>query len=284
VQAPQAEGELIGENLARALHASGSGKKHVVILNDTVTTLLAGTSTRWGRDFDGFIGFILGTGTNSCYLERNAEITKRSDLDMEQEQIINVESGGFNRVQVGSLDQEFDQDTVDPGLYTFEKMVSGAYFGPLCLRAAQQAAREALFSRSAAGALLGIERVTTEHIDEFLSSPCSDRHPLGAAVARGGEHDPVLLFHIIDLLMDRAALLSAAHLSAVVCKSNRGKDPCMPVCVTAEGSVFHGLKTLRRRVECALQRFLIRGKERYPEIVSVKNATLIGAAVAGLTN
>ena len=284
VRAPEVEGELIGENLARALRASGEGEKRVVVLNDTVATLLAGLSARWGRRFDGYIGFILGTGTNCCYIERNACITKRADLDPDRQQIINVESPDFDKVPAGELDRAFDRTTADPGRHILEKMVSGAYLGPLVLFAAREAAGEGLFSAGAAGALLEMERLDTEQVDRFLSFPLGGDHPLGAAVGRGGREDRVLLFHLVDRLLQRAALLSAVHLSAVVLRSGRGTDPCVPVCVTAEGSVFYGLKSLRQRMECALRRFLVREKERYPEIVQVENATLIGAAIAGLTN
>jgi len=79
VKAKQVEGELIGENLVAAIEAAGyKAKKRVVILNDTVATLLAGISAFKKRTFDSYVGFILGTGSNCCYIESNLNITKKS--------------------------------------------------------------------------------------------------------------------------------------------------------------------------------------------------------------
>ncbi len=121
---------MVGENLIRALSAMGiKGNKNIVILNDTVATLLAGKGS-FDREFGGFIGFILGTGTNCCYVEKNSNIKKKKDLDMSKGQIINTESGGFGRCQRGKIDLLLDKTTLDPGIHTFEKMISGAYLGP----------------------------------------------------------------------------------------------------------------------------------------------------------
>jgi len=73
-------------------------------------------------------------------------------------------------------------------------------------------------------------------------------------------------------------------LSSVVLKTDKGQNPCVPVCITAEGTTFYELKSLKERVECYVKNFLQDKHGRYIELVSVENATLIGAAIAGLTN
>ena len=73
VQAPEVVGELIGKSLLKTL---GMQEKQIVLLNDTVATLLAGKSASFGREYDSFIGYILGTGTNTCYIESNRNILK----------------------------------------------------------------------------------------------------------------------------------------------------------------------------------------------------------------
>jgi hexokinase len=89
---------------------------------------------------------------------------------------------------------------------------------------------------------------------------------------------------MLDALIERAAKLVAALLASVVLKTDKGKNPCEPVCITAEGTTFYELKSLKTRIECYLRRFLQEKHGRYFEIVKVDNATLIGAAIAGLTN
>jgi len=66
--------------LGQALNRLGVRQdKHFVLLNDTVATLLAGRAETSGRRFDSYIGFILGTGTNTSYVEHNRSIRKAKD-------------------------------------------------------------------------------------------------------------------------------------------------------------------------------------------------------------
>jgi hexokinase len=310
VKAKEVEGELIGKNLLAVLRERGfGGFERVVVLNDTVATLLAGRTGLPGRVFDGYVGFILGTGTNCCYVEKNVNIAKRRDLDPRREQIINVESGGFEKGPGGAVDAEFDKTTADPGKHTFEKMISGAYFGPLCLKTVQAAAEEGLFSRAFSREAGQVTTLRTKDVNDFLLAPALSREdrisravegadagaaarmdaaggggPIALIASRGTGEDLVTLFHLVERLVERAAKLTAVNISSVVLKSERGKNPRFPVCVTAEGSTFHGLRGLKQMVECYLKSYLVERRERYFEFASVENATLIGAAIAGLTN
>ena len=284
VKAKQVEGELIGENLVTAIEAAGyKGSKRIVILNDTVATLLAGISAFPNRAFDSYVGFILGTGSNCCYIESNRNITKKSDLEPDREQVINVESGSFGKAPRGKIDLMLDESTLDPGRYTFEKMFSGAYLGALCLKTLQEAGREGLFSKTTNDELLTIVDLETKDVNSFMRYPQADS-PLAMSCAKGTELDCAAVWYVLDGLMERAAKLTAALLSSVVLKTDKGQDPCVPVCITAEGTTFYELKSLKTKVECYLKSFLQDKHGRYIELVSVENATLIGAAIAGLTN
>lgn len=279
------KGERIGENFLSALESSGvRPDKHIVLLNDSVAALLAGRASRGRRAFDSYVGFILGTGTNCCYIEQNRHITKRTDLDPTKNQIINVESGGFGRGPVSDIDQKFDRTTITSGRYTFEKMISGAYFGSLCFFAMKLAAEDGIFSDEFSEKLLRIDEMTTEDINQFLLFPEKKDHPLGTALNRATQDDSIYLYHLIDRLIERAAKLSAINISSVVLKSGKGKNPCRPLCITAEGSVYYGLHSLRKRIECYVERYFIDTRERYVDFINVNNSTLIGAAIAGLTN
>ncbi len=285
IQAKEVIGELIGDNLVSAIRSMGySETKHVVLLNDTVATLLAGRSAFHDRVFDSYIGFILGTGTNCCYIEKNSNITKDKNLNIGREQIINIESGGFGKTPRGIIDLEFDKSMINPGMYTFEKMISGAYFGSLCLKTLLMAAEEGLISHPLKEEFEKISILDTEDVNDFLLYPGSKSNPLSSAISSGKEEDRITLYYIIDRLIERAAKLSAINLSSAVIESDKGKNPCYPVCITAEGSTFYGLKTLKEKVEYYLKSYLVERQEHYYEFVNVENATLIGAAIAGLTN
>src|SRR5690606_27211586 len=128
IKAPQVQGQMIGENLKAAMKSAGiSVEKHVVILNDTVTTLLAGIESFPHRRFSSYIGFILGTGTNACYIESNKNIKKTAGLDLAGSMVINAESGGYAKAPQGEFDKQLEASTKDPGVHSFEKKISGAY-------------------------------------------------------------------------------------------------------------------------------------------------------------
>ena len=285
VEVEGVKGQMIGENLIKAIKTSGhKGSKRVVVLNDTVTALLAGISSFPDRTFDSYVGFILGAGTNTCYVEQNKNIKKTKGLDPTKSQIINIESGGFAKGPMGKIDLQFDQSTINPGQGTFEKMISGAYFGPLCLRTIHTAADDGLFSNPIAGKLKKITKIETKDANDFLYHPIGRTNPLSAVFDARSEQDMVTLYYLLDTLAERAAKLVAIKLASATIKSGKGRNPCRPVCIVAEGTVFYQLKSLKQRVECYLKKYLDDEKSIYYEIVNVENATLIGAAIAGLTN
>lgn len=284
IKAPEVVGQMIGDRLNEAFVRCGTEPKRIIILNDTVTTLLAGMSDPDAVHYDEFVGFILGTGTNTCYIDKNTNITKIPKLDAAKSQIINVESGGFAGVKQGKIDFNFDMQTKNPGVYTFEKMISGAYLGPLCLEAIRAAVRAAVFSSMLAEPLKKIGSLTTVNISEYLDEPVARSHPIGEALADASNYDKAAMFTLIQAIVMRAAKLTAVNLSAAILKSEKGANSKRPVCIVAEGTTFHNLPGLKENTEKYLDEFLVGQKKRYYEIVEVENATLVGAAIAGLTN
>jgi hexokinase len=301
VRAEEVKGELLGRNLNQVLKSRGRGEKNVVVLNDTVATLLGGRAAAGTREYDSYIGFILGTGTNCCYIERNGNIRKANGhADPAGTMIVNIESGGFARAPQGELDREFDSSTVNPGDYTFEKMISGVYLGPLCLATLKRAARAGLFSSEAGRAVQSLDELDTKQAGDYLEavlqgSPVdgeAGRHDgassssctLGSGVELTGD-DARVAAAVIDALAQRAALLSAANISSAALKTPAaGSDPERPLCITAEGSVFYGFYSLRDRIERYLDEFLRAGRGCHFQLLQVERATLVGTAVAGLTN
>ena len=283
IKAKEVEGELIGENLNIAIVSMGfSDEKHVVLLNDTVATLVAGIGYQ-NRAFGSYIGFILGTGTNTCYVEKNSNIKKTKNLDLLKSQTINTESGNFGRIKQGKIDAAFDKSTVNPGVHKFEKMISGAYLGNLCLAAIHKACDDNLFSTGAANTLWQIPELDTKDMNAFLLYPYGS-NPLADAAKQGNADDVLTLYYIADRLTERAAKLTAINLSAMAIKSGQGADPSRPICIVAEGTTFYQMKGLKNRVEFYLKQYLENKLGIYYDIISVENATLIGAAIAGLTN
>ncbi len=279
VKAPGVVGQMIGKNL---LEAMGTPNKQVVLMNDTVSTLLAGQAATAGKDFDTYIGFILGTGTNTSYIEKNSNITKTGGLDPDKWQIINIESGNFSKMPRTKIDIAFDKMTKTPGKYTFEKMFAGGYFGGLCTTALKQAADEGLFSDKSAKKLGEVDEFSSEEVNKFVLAI----EPENCLVSKVfvDEEDKKIATLIIEALIERAAKLVAANIAAVILKTGKAKSKEKPVLMTIEGTTFYKLKDFRLTFEKYLQEILSGDNQRYYEIVEVANSSLIGAAIAAIVN
>ncbi len=295
VKAPEVVGKLIGKNLLEAL---GTPDKPIVILNDTVATLLAGKSVSINESYDSFIGFILGTGTNTCYIEQNINIVKRQDLNPENSQIINIESGNFKKAVRTDLDIIFDNSTFDPGNYIFEKMISGGYFGGLSLTVLKAAARKGVFSAKAAEQLSGLTDLSTNDANYFVSNPfseanlfpptnmCPEANPFPESNPLHrcfkDKEDAAKCSEVINALIERAAKLVAANLAAVILSTGKGKSVNSPVLITVEGTTFYKMHDFRNKFEGFFNGFLSGERKRYVEFKEVPQSGLTGAALAGL--
>lgn len=279
VQAPEVHGQMIGKRLLETL---GTPEKKIVLLNDTVATLLAGKSASAGRRYDSFIGFILGTGSNTCYIEQNINILKKPEIKKEGSQIINIESGDFRRPPQTELDVQFCNTTSDPGSYKFEKMFSGGYFGGLTLHVLKAAAKEGVFSVSSAEAISKLAYLQTWDANSYAAGQISHGHPFVNIIRERNDSDSCR--RIIETLIDRASKLVAGSMAAVILKCGKGKIPEKPILITVEGTTFYKLHNFRTRFEEYLNEFLNGDRKRYFELTEVAQSGLIGAALAALTD
>ena len=279
VKAPEVIGQMVGKNL---LEAMGTPNKEIVLMNDTVSTLLAGQAATAGREFDTYIGFILGTGTNACYIEHNKNITKTSGLDLNGNQIINIESGNFNKMPRTDIDVEFDNTTKNPGRYSFEKMISGGYFGGLCTTALKVAAKEGVFSDETSVNLKNMAELSSEEVNKFVCKIDLKTNRLATTLVTGEDADAAA--QIINALIQRSAKLTAASLAAVILKTGKGKSAEKPVLMTIEGTTFYKMNNFQVMFEAFLQGFLSGKNLRFYEIVEVPNSSLVGAGIAALVN
>ncbi len=279
VKAPGVVGEMIGEQL---LAAMGTPEKQVVLMNDTVSTLLAGKAATAGKVYDTYIGFILGTGTNTSYVEANKNITKTSGLNLGGSQIINIESGNYGEIKGTDIDVAFGITTKDPGRYMFEKMFSGGYFGGLCTTALKIAATEGVFSADSKIKLESLAELSSEEINKFVCGIDLAENKLTATLT--SDEDKMIAAEIINGLIERAAKLVAINLASVIMKTGKAKSAEKPVLMTIEGTTFYKLNNFQKMFEEFLQEYLSGENRRYYEIVEVENSSLLGAAIAAIVN
>ena len=278
IQAPEVEGELIGKNIISILKQDHY-EPSITILNDTVATLLAGKCAGTSKNYSSYVGFILGTGTNTAYTEYNSNIHKCSNLPQDKMQPINIESGSFNKCPRSKIDIAFDNSTMNPGKYIFEKMIAGAYRGGLCLELMKTACTDNLFSKTATKEILSWNNLETWHITHFLNDP-TEEGPFNSSVF--SEKDILTIKELCLAITERAALLVAINIAAAIIKGSDNKSKTVPCCVNVDGSTFHKLKGFKESVETKLHDLL--DKRNIPfELVNIDNSPLIGAAVAGLS-
>jgi len=277
IKAPEVIGNMVGHEL---LAAMGTPEKQMVLMNDTVSTLLAGKAVRAIKSYDTYIGYILGTGTNTSYIEANKNITKTDGLDKEGNQIINIESGAFTLAPRTDIDIAFDNTTKNPGRYAFEKMISGGYFGGLCTAALKTAAKEGVFADPSA--FENLDELSTEQVNKYACGIEDAKSVLPGVFTN--ESDKLIAAEIIDVLIERSAKLVATNLAAVILKTGKAKSKERPVLMTIEGTTFYKLHGFRNMFEKFLSNFLSGENQRYYEIVEVENSSLLGAAIAAIVN
>ena len=294
VDAPDVIGKAIGKGLRDALAAKGfkySGP--IVMLNDTVATLLSGLASispdgeaiRTRDDFGAVpgpvIGFILGTGFNTAYPE--TIIPKINFNSPSSPQIVVCETGNFNIRNRGRLDMEYDSTTKNPGGYFLEKASAGAYLGPLTLHILKQAVKDKILRFKKSDELMAMPHLETRFLNEFTHAPLSAQGPLGTLFAPDEGDALAAVQYITSIVTERGALFSASVLAATMKRMNADILPYSPVRIAVEGTTYLIYKGMRRSFESWLHQMLINGKPK-PYVVSpVEQASLFGAAVAALS-
>jgi hexokinase len=99
IKAKEVIGSLVGASLSDALVARGWNRpEKIILLNDTTAALLAGASAATGgKEYDSYVGFILGTGMNAAYIE-SGKISKIGNAKAPASQIVVCESGKCNKI------------------------------------------------------------------------------------------------------------------------------------------------------------------------------------------
>lgn len=280
VDAPAVVGKRVGSCIAEALEKRTGRRLKLRVLNDTTATLLAGMAAGMSRQYSSYVGFILGTGTNIAYIERNARIAKVPGLNPEGSMIINVESGCFDGYDRSEFDYDVARALRDPDEGIYEKMISGAYIGTTGLMMLRRAAQEGLFSKPCADALLAWKELRTIDFDNFTHNP----YVAGPfADLPMTEEDRRTVQALSEPLFIRAAGLTSVNIAQAVIRCGEGHDPLHPVCVTIDGSTYY--KTVsamfKSRVEEGL-RTILEPRGIFFDTISVDDAPMVGSAIAGL--
>ena len=280
IRAPTIVGQYVGKELLKRL---GGGE--IAIVNDTVATLLAAKATEGDKTYSSYLGFILGTGTNTAYVEKNRNIVKLQGLDPSGSMIINAESGSFDKLAQSNCDKAMDQKTQDPGHNPLEKMIAGGYLGGVGLELYKAAAKAGLFSAKAASAIGGIGALETMDLDNFCAAFKKEGrdNPLDAIFA---DPDDAKMARRLGIpVFERAAVLTAIHLAAFCIKSGEGADDSAPIAINADGSTYYKTCAIpfADTVKKELDDMLVQRRNiHYCITPRVADAPMVGAAIAAM--
>ncbi|MBV1883101.1 MAG: hypothetical protein KUG82_15795 [Pseudomonadales bacterium] len=270
IKAPEVVGQWIGQSLRNQIKHRFNQDKKIILLNDTVATLLAGKCAYSGQSFDASIGFILGTGTNCAY------------SGFRTKQIINMESGNFNGAQAYVFDCQLDESSVSPGQYLFEKKIGGQYLGTLLRIALQHATQHSLFNQTDSKLITSISVIETKDFSRILEN---DSQPWYNRLSTQGQSTTLALAQAIR---DRAAWLTAINIAGAVIKSlGASSDVTSLSCfsisktclITIDGSTYYNTPGFKSQVEFHLQDHF-EDRNITLTFCQIDNAPLKGAALA----
>lgn len=243
------------------------------LVNDTVAALLGGCAA--GRQADGWLGLILGTGNNICYLADSSHIKRPIPGWTAPTMVVNMESGVYSGFPQGTFDKEVDAASMSPGEYGNEKMVGGVYQGDVLQHTL--AGADDLFSDEFHARLAQAGQLTSADLSVLAADPTAPGTLSGLCAT---PEDLEALIVVVDCLLERAAKLVTITLAGPMEAENMGRTA--PAHVVAEGSTFWKNHVLRGKIEAHAEQFILDRLGRRCTFVSADNPNLTGAALAAL--
>lgn len=268
------EGQLVGASLSAELARRGLPGKRVVVLNDTAAVLLGGTAALDKSRYEGFIGQVSGTGTNTCCVLPLRRIGKLESAD-DTRILVNLESGLYDGLPRGDFDLALDEASQNPGLKYLEKLTAGVYLGELLRLMIAAAAREGELSAATAERVRALGRFDAATLDawasgEQLDALCAD------------EAEKTFLRELSLAMFERSARAMCVNLLAILLLTGEGVQK--PVCLCAEGSLVQKGRHYRPCLSSLLDTYAHGVLGRTVELRVGEETTLPGAAAAALLN
>lgn len=266
VKAPEVVGTRVGQETLNALQKYNSDSRKIVILNDTVATLLGGMATT-DKKYSTYLGYIYGTGTNVCCIVDTDKITKVKNLP-KGKMLVNMECGGYNGFVLGDFDKSAIARTDNPDRQLFEKMTSGKYLSEIIFEALCVAEREGEFQ-----APVDVCEIQLKDVSEFLL----DANDCKMKAMFNCKEDIDFAKEVCKQLIERAAKLGAVVNGATAIATC--DDKSLPVAIVCEGTTFNKLVGYRENFQKHLHSVLDNEGISF-EIVQGEELNLVGTLMA----
>lgn len=235
-------GRSLRELIGKAIANNQQTARKIPVLNDTVTTLLAGA---WLADCDQYIGLIAGTGLNAAAFYPVNQITK---LTREEKQgwsesdlmAVNLEIGNFHPKFLSAFDDALNEQRVHdhPNKQRLEKAASGRYIAPLF---GQVVGREVCMNLPA----------------EYAFDP-NDIQSHAGMVANLRDYPNLHIAQAARAVIERSADLTAVVLAAIIKGQNASNTEQHTVTtgILIEGTLFWKTEGYKERVEQQLRQLI----------------------------
>ncbi|NXJ74243.1 HXK2 protein, partial [Trogon melanurus] len=239
------EGKDIVELLQSAINKQELYNVEVIaLMNDTVGTMM--TCGMRGKPCE--VALVAGIGTNACFMAEAYEVETAETTSGQM--CINTEWGYFG--DDGSLsdiltpyDQHVDEESSNPGVKRFEKLVGSLYLGETVRHVLiALAAKKALFGGTSVAILKNKEVLKTQQVLAIINNEegmAEARRTLEALGLRPSERDCCRVQQICRVVVSRAAALSAVGLAAILshmCQSRQLER--LTVNVGVDGELYRG--------------------------------------------
>ena len=256
IDIPDLIGKPINHHLQFELAVQGRPEiKPIAILNDSVSTLLAGSYVKENT----LVGGICGTGFNLCIYYA---------YPGQKPMIYNLEAGFFGKVCLTKLDEKLDQNSQNKGKKLSEKQIGGRYLGEL--------ARIYLAEKISDFHELSPYSIHARDMSEWLDSDRIEKWLEGRKLTIDKKQKEEMA-RIGKALLVRSATLVGAMLSGLLdLLEEKGEKEIKGI---MDGSLFTRVPIYQSTMNGVIEKF---GKKI--ELFSLKDASSIGAAVAAGIN
>ncbi|KAI0980947.1 hypothetical protein GJ496_008977 [Pomphorhynchus laevis] len=288
---PDIVGRDVVGSLQSAINRKGVKVKIVALVNDTVGTLMASAYNYP----DCAMGMIVGTGTNACYVEKVSEIKNVNHLKCKtEEMVINMEWGAYGDTNgklerfITPFDEEIDNESINPGMQRFEKLISGMYMGEVVRKILLHLIdKKLLFIRSANHTEsltfdMGPLNTPNTFYSRYVSEIETDRGKRfkktksilsSIGIPKPEDYDCAIVHFVCRLVSKRAAKLLACAVCAVLTKMDKKE-----LTIGVDGSLYRHHPTFMLDVELECN-YLLDPSIIY-NIALAKDGSGIGAALA----
>nr|XP_056703405.1 hexokinase-3 [Euleptes europaea] len=284
----------VGKDVVELLREAVKRKQHfdlnvVAIVNDTVGTMMSCAY----EDPKCEIGLIVGTGTNTCYMEEMQNVgTVEGD---EGRMCINMEWGAFGdngclEYVMTSYDKKVDTASINPGQQRYEKLISGMYLGEIVRYILLDlTSRKILFQGQQPSVLKTKDLFPTKLITAIENGSQGLQETRAALEEKGlliSADDAQLVKEVCHTVSTRAAKVCGAGLAAVVEKIRENRQlEKLEVTIGVDGTLYKMHPNFARQLQetVALLAPKCQVKFLQSEDGSGKGAALI-AAVANFKN